>query len=155
MYKVTRRIAARRLTCCSSQSFFGHAPFSSTAKSYSVPNPPLHLDPSLRSLLHDIDISLKNAKKSSGEPKELEIVSGDESGVVHRFPPEQWSPMETNDWIHEETERESRKSPAAEFGSDQIGAVVLPQELCSAINSVISGESKEILQRIEGVSSFI
>jgi hypothetical protein len=38
-----------------------------------------------------------------------------------------------------DVERESRKSPAAVFGSDQIGTVVLPQELRSAIEEIISG----------------
>lgn len=144
MYKVIRRLAAQRLNC-SSQNYLGHscAALSSTARNYSVPNPPFHLDPSLRSLLHDIHISLKNAEKSSAEHKELEMVSGDESSAVHRSSSE-WFPMKTNDWIHEDAKRESRKSPAAQFGSDQIGTVVLPQELCSAIESVISGEFKGI-----------
>ena len=111
--------------------------FSSTAKNQSLPNPPLHLDPSLQVLLRDIDMSLKN-RNSLRKYKELEIVSGADSPHVHDLPSEEWSPMDMNDDIHQ-VEGGSRKSPAALFGSDQIGAVILPQELRSAIDAMISG----------------
>jgi len=138
MFQATRK-AAFEVAHNASKSFpgFFYVTFSSTTKNRSLPNPPLDLDPSLQVLLRDIDMSLKS-KDSLRKYKELEIVSGAGSPHVHNLPSEEWSPMDMNDDIHE-VEGVSRKSPAALFGSDQIGAVILPQELCSAIDAMISG----------------
>jgi hypothetical protein len=111
---------------------------SSTPKHYSLQNPPLNLDPGLQALLRDVDISLKNSKAGLPKHKELEIITGVDSSRVHGLSLTEWSSMEINAELGE-VERESRKSPAANFGSTQIGSVVLPQELRSAIEAIVSG----------------
>lgn len=96
------------------------------------PNPPLNLDPSMRAMLNDVDMALSHHKpRPTYPPRELEV-----------FPMEQVSQAEI--LVHEpeedlEEEYWGRKSPAAHFGSQQIGAVVLPFQLQTAINTVISG----------------
>ncbi|KAJ3512506.1 hypothetical protein NLJ89_g3478 [Agrocybe chaxingu] len=122
-------------------------PFSSSVpKTCPVPNPPLHLDPSLQTLLRDIDISIKNAKKH-GQPKhrELEIVTASSTSVSNQLAVEEWAPLETSDEL-EELEHEDRKSPAAAFGSNSVGSVILPIELQSAINILISESDKSMLR---------
>jgi nitrogen regulatory protein PII-like uncharacterized protein len=98
----------------------------------------LNLDPSLQALLRDVDISLKNSKHGLAKHKELEIVTSVDWGSDRGLSPTEWTSMEVDEDLGD-VERESRKSPAAVFGSDQIGTVVLPQELRSAIEEIISG----------------
>ena len=133
MLCTTRRVFCRRHPW-SLQLF----QLSSTPSRYSLPNAPLNLDPSLRLLLHDINISLKNSKHSTATHKELEIVNGIDSSLHRAISLKEWSSM--NGELGDE-EREPPKSPAAIFGSNQIGSVILPQELRSAIESIISGNS--------------
>jgi hypothetical protein len=60
---------------------------------------------------------------------------------LEEFPSDTASNMESSAWEHEETEsRDSRKSPAALFGSRKIGAVVIPKELQSSVGRLIEGE---------------
>jgi hypothetical protein len=105
---------------------------------YLIQNPPLNLDPVFEALLSDVDISLKNHMKGSPKHKELEIVTGVDSGLLNGLSLTEWSSMEINADL-DDVERESRKSPAAIFGSNQIGSVILPQELRSAVEAIISG----------------
>jgi hypothetical protein len=100
----------------------------------------LNLDPTLQALLRDISISLKNPNKGFAKHKELEIVTGTDSGLLPGLSLKEWTSMEKNADIGD-VELESRKSPAAIFGSIQIGSVILPQELRSAIEAIISGNS--------------
>jgi hypothetical protein len=92
------------------------------------PNPPLDLDPDLRVLLKDVDVSLKRSKTRSQSPRqELEAYPIKDLEQNSLTPDEELS------------EYAQRKSPAAHFGSQQIGAVVLPPQLQTSINLLISG----------------
>ena len=87
--------------------------------------PPLHLDPSLKALLKDVDMSLLKHKNAPSH-KFLEILF-EESDNSKRGEP------------FEEDLELGRKSPAADFGSQKIGAVVLPSQLAKSINQLIQG----------------
>lgn len=91
------------------------------------PNPPLQLDPSLEALLKDVDMSLLNNKKAPSH-RELEIFPGEPSVL-------ELSQVESA----EDDDGLSKRSPAAEFGSHRIGAVVLPSQLTKSINQLIQG----------------
>ncbi len=103
--------------------------FSSSAKAQ--PNPRLDLDPGLQTLLQDVDMALhSHTKKRKPLLHELEIIPSErEEALV----------------IPEDYDQKAgdlpRKSPAALFGSQQIGAVVLPLELQDTIQRLISGMS--------------
>jgi hypothetical protein len=108
-----------------------HACFTSTSTiSSNQPNAPLDLDPSLRALLKDVDMSLIHHKSRQHKHTELQVlpinpsITG-ETDVYNGAP-------------HEERYTE-RKSPAAHFGSQRIGTVVLPFELRKSIGILISG----------------
>ncbi|TFK77519.1 Rsm22-domain-containing protein [Pluteus cervinus] len=90
------------------------------------PNPPLHLDPSLRALLQDVDISLGNYNPKGTKLHQLEVVSN----------------LQSSDVVDEDVESVRRKSPAALFGSQGIGAVILPDQLQASINLIISESDK-------------
>ncbi|RDB29432.1 Rsm22-cox11 tandem protein 2, mitochondrial [Hypsizygus marmoreus] len=98
------------------------------------PNPPLNLDPSLQALLQDVDISLAQGKGRMGKHmKELEVLAMEEQFEV------------TNALSTEEEDSEysmERKSPAAHYGSQQIGAVILPNQLQNTISVMISESDK-------------
>lgn len=103
---------------------------SSSAVLAAHPNPPLNLDPSLQALLKDVDMSLSN-RQSRPPPRELEV-----------YPTDQ--PLSANTeaiLLEEQTPEEDlrRKSPAAHFGSQHIGAVVLPNQMQTSINGLIAG----------------
>lgn len=94
----------------------------------SNPNPPLDLDPSLQALLKDVDISLSRGKTRPPLPRrELEAfpIEGLENTAI-----------QIDEGL---SDHEKRKSPAAHFGSQQIGAVILPPQLQTSINLLISG----------------
>lgn len=94
----------------------------------SHPNPPLDLDPSLQALLKDVDISLSQTKSRPLVPRrELEAL------------PTEDLPETVTSLVEELQEHAQRKSPAAQFGSQQIGAVVLPPQLQTSINLLIFG----------------
>lgn len=98
------------------------------------PNPRLNLDPSLQALLQDVDISLKNHKvKPRPPPRELEAfpITLDESLVV-----DESVELEEEEYLDH---RKERKSPAARFGSQQIGTIIVPSELQKSIGIVIGG----------------
>lgn len=96
------------------------------------PNAPLELDPSMKALLRDANMSLLNHKTkhhtsdaSKASLRELELLSSEAE--------------ELEELELEPDERVGRKSPAARFGSQQVGAVILPEELQESINSIIQG----------------
>ncbi|KAF6754297.1 hypothetical protein DFP72DRAFT_899894 [Ephemerocybe angulata] len=99
------------------------------------PNAPVSLDPSMQALLKDIDISLQNHKAQlQPVPRELEALSiepQEEQALGEEF-------LEYGHDMH-------RKSPAALFGSQRIGAVVIPTELQAAVTSVINNSDKSQL----------
>jgi hypothetical protein len=95
------------------------------------PNPRLDLDPSLQTLLQDVDIALQShPKKERKSVHELEIISLQNVEAVTQH--EQYG-LETDENL-------PRKSPAALFGSQRTGSVVLPLELQDQIQCLISGE---------------
>lgn len=101
--------------------------FASTSVSRRGPNPRLTLDPSLQALLNDVDITLLNHKPQDQTVyKELEVVQ--EAGPSLDYEEDELP-----------SEKATRKSPAATFGSKQIGAVILPLELQNAISALIEG----------------
>ena len=99
------------------------------------PNAPLNLDPTLQSLLKDVDMSLvrHKARHLPRVHRELEAIPTDQSvddGVAYD------EEYQDNSFDHKDT----RRSPAAQFGSRHIGAVVLPFELQKSINRLIAGK---------------
>ena len=122
-----------------SPNLFQYAAFNSSAPINSL-RPPLNLDPSLEALLREEDITL-HSKVESLPPKvlrELEIVNDALSGQ-HILPMDEWAPMDISETRKESEHSGERKSPAALFGSQRIGMVVLPSELFSAIQQLITG----------------
>ncbi|KAG7452133.1 Rsm22-domain-containing protein [Guyanagaster necrorhizus] len=107
--------------------------FSSTSVSRRGPNPRLNLDPSLQALLNDVDITLLH-HKAQDQPvfKELEVV-------------QEADPLLDYEEDELPSEKSTRKSPAATFGSKQIGAVILPLELQNAIMALIEDVDKHRL----------
>jgi len=101
------------------------------------PNAPLDLDPTLRSLLNDVDMSL--VKHKSHHPprqyRELEAIPADQS-VDNTIAPYDQDLNEDNT----SDRRDTRKSPAALFGSRRIGAIILPFELQKSIHQLIAGK---------------
>ncbi|KAF5332576.1 hypothetical protein D9611_005065 [Ephemerocybe angulata] len=89
----------------------------------------------MQALLKDIDISLQNHKaQPQPVPRELEALSiepQEEQALGEEF-------LEYGHDMH-------RKSPAALFGSQRIGAVVIPTELQAAVTSVINNSDKSQL----------
>ena len=125
---------------------FSKRSFSFTPKNCTTPNAPIDLDPSLRELLRDVDLSLLKHKTRRGSTgltdtpshRELEVFPNDPSPDVDYLTAEELDgEVETN-------EKEHRKSPAALFGSLRIGAVILPLELQGAITKLIAGASSSI-----------
>ncbi|KAJ7116777.1 Rsm22-domain-containing protein [Mycena crocata] len=110
--------------------------------------PRLELDPALQSLLRDVDMSLGGRKHSRGSHPPLKK-------ELEQFPELQQEPLVSSLPISEppvdneppgpEEDVDSRKSPAAEFGSSGIGSVILPLELQNSINLIISEGDKRQL----------
>jgi hypothetical protein len=105
----------------------------------SHPNVPLDLDPSLESLLEDANMSLLEHQSKTHEYRELEATPAGLPADEDVFRDHELSV---------EDHRDSRKSPAASFGSYSIGAVALPFELQQSINRMILGTWKFILRCI-------
>lgn len=94
------------------------------------PNPRLNLDPNLQTLLQDVDMALHSYAKKRKQPlHELEVIPS-ESGEALAIPED----------YDQKSDDLPRKSPAALFGSQRLGAVVLPLELQDAIQRLISGK---------------
>ncbi|KAG6911344.1 hypothetical protein DXG01_001015 [Tephrocybe rancida] len=94
------------------------------------PNPPLNLDPTLQAVLEEGDMALTRGRRGK-RVKELEVVSVEEQ-------------FDSEDTSHDEPDGYGleRRSPAAHYGSRQIGAVILPNQLQNAINGLISQSDK-------------
>lgn len=114
------------------------------------PNQALELDQSYKTLLRDVDISL--AKSKPGHPDGLSTRSSIrelEAFAVELTPQEEGQSTEVlADWQEEISPedvdyhsgpREARKSPAAAYGSQGIGQIVLPAELQNSITTLIEG----------------
>jgi hypothetical protein len=119
------------------------APFATTARVAHQPNAPLDIDPSLQALLRDVDVSLARHKGRQDmedfmarRHRELEVfpdVGGAQLVDGLQLPQE----VEEDSDMFDATE--TRKSPAAQFGSQKYGAVVLPLELTTRISGLIEG----------------
>lgn len=122
-----------------SPNLFQYAAFNSSAP-INILRPPLNLDPSLEALLKEEDITLLS-KVESPPPKamrELEVIDG----ALSKHPVlsmDDWAPMDISEPRRELERFAERKSPATMFGSQRIGMVVLPSELHSAIDQLITG----------------
>ena len=86
----------------------------------------------MKALLRDANMSLLNHKT-----KRHTTDSSDVSLRELELLPSEVEEME--ELTLEPDERVGRKSPAARFGSQQVGSVVLPEELQESINSIIEG----------------
>jgi hypothetical protein len=129
MFVVTRSVGSSlsRFSRCRNGSAF----FLSSKSFSSHPKPPLDLDPSLQALLKDVDVSLSHsASRTPLSPPQRELEA---------FPIDdiEGSALTPDEEIPDRPPQ--RKSPAALFGSDQIGAIVLPPQLQTSINLLISG----------------
>jgi hypothetical protein len=137
--EMLRGISALRILAHSTRHV--NLSFSTSAVAASTqPNVALDLDPSLKALLQDIDISLTSHKYAAVKrsPRELEAFAVDEL--------EEAQAEDAEDSVEDSSERnEHRKSPAARFGSKKIGAVVLPAELQKSITALIDGVLSEIV----------
>jgi len=110
--------------------------FATLPTQYSWPGPAQHandhleLDPELIHYMKDIQMSLDRPHNLDNPRviRELEATHSDPS-----LPDSDLEGQSTQD------ERRERKSPAAHFGSQGIGAVVLPFELQQTIGRLISG----------------
>jgi hypothetical protein len=106
----------------------GRTPAFSSLSRPGVAQPNARLDVDLEILLRDVDTALHVSKQQKKSPQELDAVSalGD---------------VELGDMDHDSEDRGlSRKSPAAIFGSQQLGQIILPLELQDTIQRLISGE---------------
>ena len=117
------------------QNLFQYAAFNSSAPN-NLLRPPLDLDPSLQALLKGEDITLKHTKVLPRAIRELEVIDN-LTLMEHQISLDDWKPMDIYDTIIGRSGE--RKSPAALFGSQRIGMVVLPSELHSAIKQLIAG----------------
>lgn len=112
----------------------------SSSYSHSIPyqpNAPLDLDPAFQSLLKDVEMAMTQKARAHHPVMEKPPRQVRE---LEEFPADAPSNMKSSAWELEETEtRDSRKSPAALFGSRKIGAVILPKELQSSVGRLIEG----------------
>lgn len=103
------------------------------------PNAPLELDPSLRELLRDVDLSLLKHKTRHGSVDVVQSPVRRELEVFPHDPEVDYLTSEELDSQDEEHDKGHRKSPAALFGSQRIGAVILPLELQTTVTKLIAG----------------
>jgi len=103
--------------------------YSSARISRSRPNPRIDVDPDLQMLMQDVDMALN--KHSKREQQQLEIIPKEEE--------EEEEEPNFEDNGYEPQSNLHRKSPAALFGSQRIGAVVIPHEMQDIIQRLFSG----------------
>lgn len=120
------------------------------------PNQPLDLDPSYKALLRDVDISLIKHKSKTNPNQPVGLPARDPPRELEDFPleltPDEMKEAELlvreqmdkdgnidRDEEYQAGKREARKSPAALFGSQAIGQVVLPYELQMSVGLMIQG----------------
>lgn len=100
------------------------------------------IDPDLRALLYDVDLSL--ARPTAKARRLRREMAGYQARTEHReleviqdLP--DLESLEVEDEEHVLFPLNERKSPAASFGSRQIGAVVLPWELQKSVTRLLNG----------------
>ncbi|KAH9943984.1 mitochondrial small ribosomal subunit Rsm22-domain-containing protein [Epithele typhae] len=114
----------------------------STANTSHQPNAPLELDPAFQTLLRDVEMSLRKKAGTGSDmhgPRELELFPHDSDATQDYLTS---AGLDT-----QETEGQGRKSPAAAFGSQGIGALVVPLELQTSIERMIADSDKSQLRQ--------
>ncbi|KAI0274926.1 mitochondrial small ribosomal subunit Rsm22-domain-containing protein [Gloeopeniophorella convolvens] len=103
------------------------------------PNAPLDVDESMQSVFQGLGKMMQEAKAAvhqhNPDLHELTVYPTDADAA------------EVAPRVEEPDEREERKSPAGSFGSQRIGAVVIPQELQDSISELISTSDKRLIRR--------
>ena len=111
----------------------------SSSSPHHHPNTPLELDPAFQTLLRDVEISvLKRMPQGAHgicQARELEVFPHDPDPTVDYLTSAELDARDDN-----AGHKEARKSPAAAFGSQRVGAVVLPLDLQSAIAQIVAGK---------------
>ena len=107
--------------------------YSSARISRSRPNPRIDVDPDLQMLMQDVDMALNKHLKR--EQQQLEIIPREEKEEEE----EKEKEADFEDDGYEPQSNLHRKSPAALFGSQRVGAVVIPQEMQDIIQRLFSG----------------
>ncbi|KAF8526309.1 Rsm22-domain-containing protein [Hysterangium stoloniferum] len=133
-----------------------HASRSSLLPVEHTPNPPLDLDYSIQEFLKDMDMTSVRSNAESRKKRkllhdaagtkshhELEIVASESSIVAANR--DNMNLMEDEDVEDGLFPASERKSPAASFGSRNIGAVILPFELQATIIRLISDSVKSLV----------
>jgi hypothetical protein len=101
-------------------------------------NGPLSLDPSLEALLKDADMAIAKHKLAiqPSPHRELKASTSEVQGIERSLQEREGVEEE----LHEDEDAPMyRKSPAARYGSQSIGAVVIPVELEGCIREMIEG----------------
>ncbi|PIL31515.1 hypothetical protein GSI_06217 [Ganoderma sinense ZZ0214-1] len=140
------RLGCRRLSGAVVQRYTELVRHASSSSPHHHPNAPLELDPAFQTLLRDVEISLRNKmpQGASGlqQPRELEVFPRDSDPDVDYL-----TSAELDARDEGLSGKETRKSPAAAFGSQRIGAVVLPLDLQSAISQIVADSDKPTLHQ--------
>lgn len=138
------RTATRRVSRTSISVQNAFRAYTSHIGSSVEPNAPLDLDPSLRALLKDADMSLRTSVRkmkkdaSSKEIRELEVLELDQTWDGEQ-------PLREDEQVYERTER---KSARATFGSRRIGSVFIPDQMKKSIEKIINGS---LLRRLRNI----
>ena len=108
-----------------------------------LPNARLELDPSFRDFIKSAkdmrswktqaDRSVVDTDTTPRVPRELEVYPEDS------MTSEDYLSSDELDSIHDTEDKHTRKSPAAQFGSQRHGTIVIPLELQHTITKLISG----------------
>ncbi|KAH9897940.1 mitochondrial small ribosomal subunit Rsm22-domain-containing protein [Cubamyces lactineus] len=117
---------------------------SNIASSSHHPNAPLDLDPAFQALLRDVEMSLQKAANAgpAAGPRELEVSPHDPDATVDYL-----TSAEIDARDDDIGGRGHKKSPAALFGSQRIGAVVLPHEMQESIQQMVAASDKPSLHQ--------
>jgi len=108
---------------------------SATRPGHAQPRKRLDLDPSLEALLKDVDMSLMSQKHMNEVAhKELDVLPTKFVEDDHEEELDVGNEDRPDDQYSGR-----RKSPAAQFGSQHIGAVVVPMDLQRAIGKLVQG----------------
>lgn len=105
------------------------------------PNPPLDIDASFQALLRDVDIALLNKKTrhhhSHPRPEDVPRLR-----ELEEYPSEEQEEGLVLGTVADDSEVTlPRRSPAAVFGAQTFGMLIIPRELQQSISSLIDGTS--------------
>lgn len=109
------------------------------------PNAPLDIDPSFQALLKDVDMALlkKKTRYHHTHPRPEDMPKLRE---LEEYPPEEQVDGVMSDLVAVDAEhRLPRRSPAAVFGAQTFGMVLIPRELQQSISALIDGVSHSFI----------